>query len=307
MIEINELTKFYGKNPVPAVSNLNLEINNGEIVGFAGLNGAGKTTTIRVISGIIFPSKGTVMVNNHDIVKDKVQASKSIGWVPEIPNFELNTKAIPLLKYFGGFYGLKGPSLDAKIEELMKKFNIWDARNKKLRDYSQGMKKRFSITAAAIADPDNYLFDETLNGLDPEGVRDMRSLILSLKKSGKAVLLSSHILSELENIADRIAIIKEGKLIKIIERSELSNLGSATVRITIDNFDKDAGDLLEKYGTVEVSGNLVVVRELKVSATEAKKINAVLAKHGYEVSKFDITGEGLEDYFLGLVKGNGAQ
>lgn len=303
MIEIRDLTKVYGRTQSPAVNKLNLEINDGEILGFAGLNGAGKSTTIRLVSGIIFPSHGNVLVNGHDIVKSKIEASKNIGWVPELPNFEPNSKPIPLLKYYAGFYGLKGPEIEEKIESLLKQFHIWEARNKKLKEYSQGMKKRFSIAAAMIGDPQNFLFDETLNGLDPEGVRNMRDFMLKLKKDGKSVFLSSHILSELENVADRIAIIRKGEVVKVLERSELSNLGASVVRVRIENLDKGAMDILEKYGKVETNGNSIVVRDLTLSSAEARKINNELARNDYEVSQFEVSGEGLEDYFLGLVGG----
>ena len=103
MIEMRDLSKVYGRNPVPAVSKLNLEINDGEILGFAGLNGAGKSTTIRLVSGIIFPTEGQVLVDGHDIVRNKIAASKNIGWVPELPNFETNEKSVALLKYYAGF------------------------------------------------------------------------------------------------------------------------------------------------------------------------------------------------------------
>lgn len=303
MIEIRDLTKSYGRAQNPAVNKLNLEISDGEILGFAGLNGAGKSTTIRLVSGIIFPSGGHVLVDGHDIVKNKINASKNVGWVPELPNFEPNSRAIPLLKYYAGFYGFSGKEVEEKIISLLKQFNIYEARNKKLKEYSQGMKKRFSIAAAMIGDPQNFLFDETLNGLDPEGVRNMRDFMLKLRKDGKSVFLSSHILSELENVADRIAIIRKGELIKVVERSELSNLGTTVVRVRVENMDRGALDILEKYGKVDVEGSSAVVRDLSISPSEARRINNELAKNDYEVSQFQVSGEGLEDYFLGLVGG----
>lgn len=304
MIEIRGLTKVYGRTQTPAVNKLDLEINDGEIMGFAGLNGAGKSTTIRLISGIIFPSGGNVLVNGKDIVKNKIDASKNIGWVPELPNFEPNSKPVPLLKYYAGFYGLKGSEVEDKIEELLKRFHIWDARTKKLKDYSQGMKKRFSIAAAMIGDPQNYLFDETLNGLDPEGVRNMRDFMIQLKKDGKSVFLSSHILSELENVADRIAIIRKGQLIKVLERGELSTLGTTVIRVRIQNMDNGAMNILEKYGRVESYGDSLIVRDISISAEEAPRVNRELNQNDYNVPYFEITGEDLEDYFIGLVGEN---
>ena len=303
MIKISGLTKQYNKKQTPAVNNLNLEINNGEIVGFAGLNGAGKTTTIRIIGGITFPTNGSVLINNHDIVKEKIEASKHIGWVPELPNFEPNAKSVQLIKYYAGFYGISSRDAENMAEKLLKKFNIWDARNKKLKYYSQGMKKRFSIVASLIGDPDNFLFDETLNGLDPEGVKSMRDFMLSLKKDNKAVFLSSHILSELENVADRIAIIKNGKLIKVIDRSDLGNMVTNKIKIKIKNPDDNIINILNKFGRIEINGNTFTVNDTEIKGNETYKINELLVKSGYNV--LNITSEeNFEDYFLGLMGEN---
>ena len=301
MIQIQGLTKQYSKRQPPALRDMNLEINPGEIMGFAGLNGAGKSTTIRIVSGIIFPTSGKVLVNGHDIVKEKVEASKHIGWVPELPNFDPNGKAVPLLKYYAGFYGIHPREAEEKAEMLLKKFNVWEARKRPLKEYSQGMKKRFSIAAAMIGDPDNFLFDETLNGLDPEGVKNMRDFMLSLKKDGKAVFLSSHILSELENVADRIAIIRRGELIKVIERSELGNLGKTSIRITLQTSDARVAGVLEEYGSVEINGNVIYLRDLKLPMEESYKISEALFSAGYRVISIASESEGLEEYFLQLV------
>ncbi len=301
MIEISGLTKQFGRNQAPAVKDLTIEINDGEIMGFAGLNGAGKTTTIRVISGIIFPTSGRVMVDNKDIVKEKVNASKNIGWVPELPNFEPNGKSIALMKYYAGFYGIGPKEAEEKAEQLLKQFSIWGARTKKLKDYSQGMKKRFSIAASLIADPQNFLFDETLNGLDPEGVRNLRNFMEDLKKQGKAVFLSSHILSELERIADRIAIIKDGVLVRIVDGNDLPNLGATFVKVKLQNGNEEAESILGKYGNVEMDGHTYLVRNLSIKEDETYKINEDLVKSGFRVQNFNAEGEGLEDYFLDLV------
>ena len=301
MIQITDLTKQFSRNQPPAVKKLSLEINDGEIMGFAGLNGAGKTTTIRIVCGIIFPTGGKVLVNGKDIVKDKVAASKHIGWVPELPNFEPTGKSVQLLKYYAGFYGIPPKEAEAKAESLLKKFSIWDARKRPLKDYSQGMKKRFSIAAAMMGDPDNFLFDETLNGLDPEGVKNMRDFMLALKKEGKAVFLSSHILSELENVADRIAIIKRGEIVKVVERSELSNLGELSVKIVLQKVDENAVSLLQQFGKPENSGNEITLRSLNIPSDEVYKVSEVLFKAGYRVISISTESEGLEDYFLELV------
>lgn len=221
MIEIRNLIKRYsGKGPA-AVDDLTLTINNGEIVGFAGLNGAGKTTTIRACTGIIYPTSGTILIDGADVVSQKTAASSSVGWVPELPNFEPNAKPMQLLKYYGGFYGMNSEESRTRGMTLLEATGLSGDTNKKLRNYSQGMKKRFSLAASMLNDPRNYFFDETLNGLDPEGIRYVRKLVTELKSRGRAILLSSHILNELETLADRIAIIHRGKLVEVMNREKI--------------------------------------------------------------------------------------
>jgi len=222
MLQFRNLSKsFRGYKDRKAIDSISFDVMDGEVVGFVGLNGAGKTTTMRIACGVALPTSGVVLVDGHDIVHDKLKASKQIGWVPESPNFEMGEKALSLMEYFCSFYGLD--SLEAKRSSvyLLERVGLDRVAEKKLRTYSQGMKKRFSLAAAMISDPQNHLFDETLNGLDPEGVQFVRNLIVSLRKSSKAVLLSSHILTEVENLADRIVLIHNGKIAREIKREEL--------------------------------------------------------------------------------------
>ncbi len=302
MIEIEGVSKTYRKSKEPAVRNLNLELKDGEIVGFAGLNGAGKTTTIHLISGVLFPDSGTITVDGHNIVSDKIEASKNIGWVPELPNYDLGSTPLNLLKYYSGYFEKNESEIEERRTILMKRFGIWEYRNRKLRNFSQGMKKRFSLVAASQTNPQNYLFDETLNGLDPEGVRDLRTFMLTLKKEGKCLFLSSHILSELELVADRIAIIKGGELISLMDRKELQSLGSSHVKLTVENIDKKGIALLEKYGAVEVNGTSLILKNITGIDDRYFEINRELVLSGYNVSHFEIAGEGLESYFLELVE-----
>ncbi len=298
MIEISHLSKLYKK--FKAVSDLNLEIANGEIMGLAGLNGAGKSTTIRVASGIIFPTSGKITVNNFDIVKEKIKASKNIGWVPELPNFEPDARPISLLKYYAGFYGIKSDEAEKRSIEMMKQFDIYNYRDKKLKYYSQGMKKRFSLIAAMIGNPDNYLFDETLNGLDPNGVKEVRELILNLKKQGKSILLSSHILSELQNVADKIAIVKNGSVIKILSRGDLMHLGATGVKIHIKNPDANSEKILSEFGEITSDGNYYYIKT--VNDVDVSEVNRQLVTQNYKVDYINMENESLEDYFLNMVK-----
>lgn len=297
MIELTGLTKKFPKSKFPAVDDASLEINDGEIMGFAGLNGAGKTTTMRVIAGVLLPSSGKVLANGHDIVKDKIAASRTIAWVPESPNFEPDSKPAPLLRYYAGFFGVSGNEARERVDKALETVGLAQYTKKKLKNYSQGMKKRFSLAVSLVAERQNYLFDETLNGLDPEGLQFLRKLILGLKKEGKAVFLSSHILSELENLADRVAIIHRGKIVSVTTPDQLANTKSETVKVVVANPDDKLRSLLAEYGSLEIRGGSITIRNFtgKTSA-----VNRMLLDKGYDVRNFSSEAS-LEDYFFSQV------
>ncbi len=296
MIKYENVTKFYGRERMPAVDSINFEVNNGEIVGFAGLNGAGKSTTIRMTAGIVNPSKGTIKIDGYDIVHEKKKASYGIGWVPEFPNFEGNFTPVKLMKYYAGFYGIKNP--DGRISELLEEVSLGRFRDRKLRNFSQGMKKRFSLASALLSDPQNFLFDETLNGLDPEGIKFFRNLIVKYRSEGKAILLSSHILGELENLADRIVIINRGKIVKDVKIDEISSNGAVKIRIKLRNPDDKVFDILGTYGTVSREGNEIVVSGVQKDYSD---LNGDLLRSGYAVTYFNVETESLEDYFFSSI------
>ena len=301
MIQIDGITKSYSAKQPLAVDDLTLEIRDGEILGLVGLNGSGKTTTIRMASGIILPTKGTIVIDGFNIVTNKLEASKRVGWVPEFPNFEPNARPVTLMKYFAGFYGITGPEADTLIKSSLESVGLGAYLDRKLNGYSQGMKKRFSIAESLLGDPQNVLFDETFNGLDPEGVVFVRGLINDLRKKGKAILLSSHILSEVQNIADRVAIISHGKLLKILTRSEIKSLGKETMYITIDNPDDALDSVLGKFGVPDVKGNDVVLKDIQVSRDKYPEISSTLINKGYRLRSIQTAGESLEEYFFSLV------
>jgi ABC-2 type transport system ATP-binding protein len=213
----------------------------------------------------------------------------------------MNAKPTPLMRYFAGYYGLSKAQEDEHIDELLKQVGLWQHRDKKLRAYSQGMKKRFSLAESLIGDPNNLMFDETLNGLDPEGVQFVRKLIVDQKKKGKAVLLSSHILTEIEAVSDRIAIIHHGKLIKVLSRSQLNELGHEKISLEIDNFDEKAFNELSKYGEVRQTSNGVLLTSLRIERKDYPEIVNALVGSGYKVRKFEASGESLEEYFFNTI------
>ena len=290
MIKIEGLTKYdvaRKSNGGPAIDSVNFDVSDGEIVGFVGLNGAGKTTTIRIACGVTLPSSGTVRVDGYDIVKEKPEASKTIGWVPEFPNFDQSAKAKSLMMYFAGFRGIPEGEAEKRTRELFEKLSLAGFENKKLRSFSQGMKKRFSLAAALLPDPKNLLLDEILNGLDPQGIHYIRSLMVDLKKQGKAVLLSSHILSEIENISDRVAFIHKGKLVKVVTRDELMSVesGSSVLRMVITNLNDGALGYLRTLGEVREEGPTVWLSNFSADPTQ---ISTELVKRGFFLREFSL-------------------
>jgi ABC-2 type transport system ATP-binding protein len=295
LIEVKNVSKKY--KDFKALDNISFNVNNGEVVGFVGINGAGKTTTIKISAGVLKPTTGSVEIDGFDISKNKVEASKRIGWVPELPVFEENFKAIDYFKYLAGYYKIGGKEAEELGIKLFEETGIINAKNKKLKEFSQGMKKRFALAVSMIANPSNYLFDEVLNGLDPQGIVFFREFANRAKKENKAVLFSSHILSEVQNIADRVIIIHKGKILAIKNMDEVVKESKKAIRIAINNPDVNILNVLSKFGEVNKINDDVFEIKGEVSS---EYINELLVKAGYKVSKIEQVG-GLEEYFLNLI------
>ena len=301
LIEVRDATKRFGTKQAPAINAVSFDVKNGEVVGFVGLNGAGKTTTIRIAVGVSLPTSGTVLIDGHDITRDKAAASKSIGWVPEIPNYEPNAKAWKLMRYLAGFYGIDRTEARNRSKELLSSVGLSGFENRKLRTYSQGMKKRFSLAVSLLSEPQNFLFDEVLNGLDPEGIHFFRELMRGQKRVNKAVLLSSHILTEIETIADRIVFIHKGRIIKIATRQELAAYEGekGILRILLQNVTDAALTYLKTLGGLRINGNEIILSEFR---GDSSAVNAELVRTGALPREIKFEKTGLEDYFFDLIR-----
>ena len=300
MLEFLQLTKRYSRWGTPAVDDLSFPVRNGEVVGFIGLNGAGKSTSIRVATGILLPTSGSVAVDGHDIVREKVDASAQVGWVPESPAYPASARALALLRYYAAYHGIDGSTADRRGAELLRQVGLEGTERRPLGSFSLGMKKRFAIAASQITDPQNLLLDEVLNGLDPAGLAFTRTWLAELRRSGRAVLLSSHNLEELGNLADRVALLHSGRLLKVVDREEVERLGQRSVLVTFVPVDDHALEILRKFGTPSVlRPNLVAVRELR--GEPADLVSALVAAQ-YRVAEVRSEQPALEEYFLRLLK-----
>ena len=212
MIEIKNVSKSYVKGK-KILDNLNLEIKNGEIFGFLGPNGAGKTTTIKIITGILDSDEGDVLIDGKSITDSPVEAKKSFGFVPDNPDMFLKLKGIEYLNFMADVYEVSTEKRKEKIEELTKKFEIYKELNNPIQSYSHGMRQKIVICGALLSEPNNWILDEPMTGLDPKSSYDLKEMMREHAKSGKTVFFSTHILEVAEKLCDRVGIINKGKLV----------------------------------------------------------------------------------------------
>jgi len=214
ILEIDNLTVIYGKGRYQktALSNLDLDVRQGEIFGFLGPNGAGKTTTIKTILGLISPTKGSVSLFQKN--PSHYISRQSIGYMPEIANYYWYLTPKELLYFYGELFGIGRKALLKKIDELLSLVGLSGEKNSLMRTFSKGMLQKISFAQSLINDPEFLILDEPTTGLDPISKMNMRDILLTLKNKGKTIFFSSHELSEVEIISDRVAILKNGKLLK---------------------------------------------------------------------------------------------
>lgn len=212
MIKISNVSKSYVKNK-KSIDSLDLEVKNGEIFGFLGPNGAGKTTTIRMITGILNPDEGDILIDGNSIKTNPIEAKKAIGFVPDSPDMFLRLKGIEYLNFMADVYEVPVETRKQKIEELTKKFEIYDDLNSQIQSYSHGMRQKIVICGALLSEPKNWILDEPMTGLDPKSSYDLKEMMKEHAKSGKTVFFSTHVLEVAEKICDRVGIINKGKLV----------------------------------------------------------------------------------------------
>lgn len=239
IIEIENLSKYYGKDTIKAVDGLTLNVYEGETFGLLGPNGAGKTTVIRLLNCIIEPTSGTAKINNLDIHTQKDEVKRITGMLAESPGLYDKLSSFEFLEFIGSLYDVPEKILSERIDELLKLFGLQDRRNHLIEGYSSGMKQKLLLAAAIIHDPPIVFLDEPTSSLDPAAAHMVKELIKGLAdNAGKTIFLSSHILPIVEELCDRIGIINQGKLIatgtvsEIITRTGKDNLEEAFIELT---------------------------------------------------------------------------
>ena len=297
ILETNNLEKRYGH--FKALNNLNIHIPKGSIYGLIGKNGAGKTTLIRLLCGLQKPTLGEFTIygisnNNRKIF----EVRKRIGGIIEIPSICLDMTAEDNLKEQYKIIGL--PSFD-NLQEILKLVGLENTGKKTAKHFSLGMKQRLGLAIALVGNPDILILDEPINGLDPEGIIEIRELILKLNKEKSITfLISSHYLDELSKIATCYGIIDKGKIIKEIDKKELEQNFSKRTQINVSNLNECVKYLEEKNLHYKVISNDVIDIYEKINVSE---LVIALSKRNCIVNDFQEKGESLENYYLNLVGG----
>lgn len=280
VIEIRNLTKvyrdFWGRKKVQALNALSLDVHRGEVFGLLGPNGSGKTTTLKLLLGLLFPTEGEIRILGQPATD--VEKNKFIGYLPEESYLYRFLNAEETLDFYGRLFGLSGAERRSRSDRLIKMVKLDHARRRQLKEYSKGMTRRIGLAQALINDPEIIFLDEPTSGLDPNGRRDVKDLILQLKSEGKTVVMCSHLLAEIEDVCDRVAILFNG---------ELKLLG------TVD-------DLLQSQGETQL-------RATAIPPDAIKEVEAVLARHGAKLEGVSHPKRTLEDLFLDTVSASAAR
>lgn len=210
MIKVEEVTKSYGKNSKKAVDALSFTVDKGQIVGIIGPNGSGKTTTIKMMTGIIKPDSGKITIGGHDIVKKPIEAKINIGYMPDSPDMFLRLKGIEYLNFIADIFGIDKHKRTQRIERFTKLFAIDNVLNSQMISYSHGMRQKLMVVAALVHDPDIWILDEPLTGLDPESAFELKKLMREHADAGNCVMFSTHVLEVAQKLCDRVIIIFKG-------------------------------------------------------------------------------------------------
>jgi len=307
LITTEHLTRKFGT--LVAVDRLNIEIKEGDIYGFLGPNGAGKTTTIRMLSTLIKPTSGTACIMGFDVRKEPNRARRAIGIMPERPGFYEEMTGRKQLRFYGEFYKLPRPKLDTRIEDLMARMGLSRFIDAAIKTYSHGMRKRLAIAQALLHDPRILILDEPSTGLDPAGVQEFRELIRTLNKEGYTIFLSSHMLPEIQQLCNRVGILRRGQL---VAEDTIDNLRDQLIARSSDRITVVATGIndviLENVRAIDGVASadrsewgMMVLAEQGTSVQA--DVNDVLVRSGAKVTAFTTLQPTLEDVFLDITGG----
>lgn len=303
LIETIGLTKQF--ETLTAVDDLTLKVDEGEILALLGPNGAGKTTTVRMLSSILKPTAGSARIAGYDVVQDARAVRHIIGHLTEFPGLYLRMRPLDYLDFFGELQHMPRDQRRARAEELMKHFDIWDARDRRLGGYSKGMRQKMALIRAMLHNPRVLFLDEPTSAMDPHSAKQVRDAIATLRGSGHTIVLCTHNLYEAESLADHIAVIRRGKLIAFGTPAQLKNdlLGLPLWELQLARPLTQPMPSLNGHLEIESQDEL----SLHYRTTEPQVANPYLLKRLHEIGAEVLTlrqvPRSLEEVYLKLVEG----
>jgi ABC-2 type transport system ATP-binding protein len=305
-IEIENLTKDYPYGFLHlkkrrSLEGLTMQVEDGEVFGFLGPNGAGKSTTIKLLVGLIFPDAGTARILGKPITD--IEMHRNIGYLPEQPYFYDYLTAAELLDYFARFHDLTAADRRERIARMLKKVGLETARKIQLRKYSKGMLQRVGLAQAILHDPKVVILDEPMSGLDPIGRREVRDIILELKKDGKTVLFSTHILSDAEMLCDRVGVIVSGRLRGVGAPEEMVGVTTQGMEILFELSGSGAGAAAIVAKATQTGDRY----RLQVPEQELYAALEQLRNAGAKILSVAQVKPSLEEYFMDLIAADRAQ
>ncbi|MFO7991784.1 MAG: ABC transporter ATP-binding protein [Thermoplasmata archaeon] len=300
-IEIKNLTKTYGD--MTAVKSLNINVKRGEVFGFLGPNGAGKTTTIKAIMGLIKPTSGEVKIRGLNVQKNRREATIGVGYLPENISLYSNLTGREVLRFFVELRNADGD----EIEKKLKLVGLKGAADRKVGEYSKGMVQRLAFAQAVIGTPPILLLDEPTSGLDPQGTALVKKVVSDYSDKGGTVFFSSHILPNVQEVADRVAIITWGRLRAVDSVEKLRKELEIPAKLVLDisgNYE-DVKEVLLKDGRVKTltgGGNRII---LTCSDRDKRDLMKLIEDQGFEILNFSTQEANLEDIFMKYTRGDG--
>ncbi len=304
-IEVHNLTKRYGK--LVAVDQLSFKVKKGTAFGFLGPNGAGKTTTLKMLACLIRPDSGTALLAGYDISKESMEVRRNIGYVSENQGFYDRMTATETLDYISRLLDIPGNKSQKRINKLLGQVGLADRRDKYLGTFSKGMKQRLALAQALLAEPEVLLLDEPALGLDPMGAKEIRDLILNLKKDRNVtIFMSSHILPEVEAICDEVGIINKGKL---LAQDSVENLRRKTgigmkLKIVLTQPEKRVVAALQKMSSIQdvkVDGQKMTIYTSVKDEVRPQIIDTIV-KSGGQILSFNLKEASLEEILFQVVE-----
>lgn len=299
VLTTNKLTKKVKEKEI--VSEVDMHISKAQIYGFLGPNGAGKTTTMKMLTNLWKPTSGEIILFGQKLMPDSYAVLKRMGSIIEFPTFYENLSAKENMKLHCEYMGYYSPNC---VEQALDMLRLSDASDKKIKEFSLGMRQRLGIARAVLTKPELLILDEPTNGLDPAGMKQIRDLLSMLcQEYGITILISSHLLTEIESIAHTIGVIHHGKMLKEISMKEISDMGLEYIEITTPNVKQAAYTIAEKLNLHNfkiIEDNRIRIYDYKISS---QKLSGVLAENQIAIQALNVKSESLEDYFIKLTEG----